>query len=124
MHMAVVVDDYGGVIGIVTLEDILEQLVGEIWDENDEIEENIKKHSDGSYGVLGSTQLSDMCECIGCKIDSDADTVGGWVIERLGAIPVNGDSFKYNDLCITVTATDERRVLEVNVQVLRKEHIN
>ena len=123
-HLAIVTDEYGGTLGILSMEDVLEQLVGEIWDENDEIEENIKKHSDGSYGVLGSTQLSDMCECIGCKIDSDADTVGGWVIERLGAIPVNGDSFKYNDLCITVTATDERRVLEVNVQVLRKEHIN
>ncbi len=121
MHMAVVVDDYGGVIGIITLEDILEELVGEIWDENDEITENIKKHQDGSCCILGSTPLQAMCDELGCRIDSEADTVGGWVIERLGAIPSNGDSFSYEDMYITVTSTDARRVLEVNV-AMKEEH--
>ena len=117
MHMAVVVDDYGGVVGIITLEDILEELVGEIWDENDEITENIKKHPDGSCGILGSTPLQEMCDELACRIDSEADTVGGWVIEQLGAIPSNGDSFDCGDMYITVTSTDARRVLEVNVNM-------
>lgn len=117
MHMAVVVDDYGGVVGIITLEDILEELVGEIWDENDEITENIKKHPDGSCGILGSTPLQEMCDELACRIDSEADTVGGWVIEQLGAIPSNGEGFVYGDMYITVASTDARRVLEVNVNM-------
>lgn len=116
-HMAVVVDDYGGVIGIITLEDILEELVGEIWDESDEVIENIRERSDGSYDINGSTRLSDMCESIGCSIDSEADTVGGWVTEMLGGIPESGESFECGGMHVTVESTDERRVLEVNVNV-------
>lgn len=116
-HMAVVVDDYGGVIGIITLEDILEELVGEIWDESDEVIENIRERSDGSYDINGSTRLSDMCESIGCSIDSNADTVGGWVTEMLGGIPESGESFECGGMHVTVESTDERRVLKVNVNV-------
>lgn len=116
-HMAVVVDDYGGVIGIITLEDILEELVGEIWDESDEVIENIRERSDGSYDINGSTRLSDMCESVGCSIDSEADTVGGWVTEMLGGIPESGESFECGGMHVTVESTDERRVLKVNVNV-------
>jgi len=116
-HMAVVVDDYGGVIGIITLEDILEELVGEIWDESDEVIENIRERSDGSYDINGSTRLSDMCESIGCSIDSEADTVGGWVTETLGGIPESGESFECGGMHVTVESTDKRRVLKVNVNV-------
>ena len=116
-HMAVVVDDYGGVIGIITLEDILEELVGEIWDESDEVIENIRERSDGSYDINGSTRLSDMCESVGCSIDSEADTVGGWVTEMLGGIPESGESFECGGMHITVESTDKRRVLKVNVNV-------
>lgn len=116
-HMAVVVDDYGGVIGIITLEDILEELVGEIWDESDEVIENIRERSDGSYDINGSTRLSDMCESIGCSIDSEADTVGGWVTEMLGGIPESGESFECGGMHVTVESTDKRRVIKVNVNV-------
>lgn len=116
-HMAVVVDDYGGVIGIITLEDILEELVGEIWDESDEVIENIRERSDGSYDINGSTRLSDMCESVGCSIDSNADTVGGWVTEMLGGIPESGESFECGGMHVTVESTDKRRVLKVNVNV-------
>ena len=116
-HMVIVVDDYGGVIGIITLEDILEELVGEIWDESDEVIENIRERSDGSYDINGSTRLSDMCESVGCSIDSSADTVGGWVTEMLGGIPESGESFECSGMLVTVESTDERRVLEVNVNV-------
>ena len=116
-HMAVVVDDYGGVIGIITLEDILEELVGEIWDESDEVIENIRERSGGSYDINGSTRLSDMCESIGCSIDSEADTVGGWVTEMLGGIPESGESFECGGMHVTVESTDKRRVLKVNVNV-------
>lgn len=116
-HMAVVVDDYGGVIGIITLEDILEELVGEIWDESDEVIENIRERSDGSYDINGSTRLSDMCESIGCSIDSEADTVGGWATEMLGGIPESGESFECGGMHVTVESTDKRRVLKVNVNV-------
>ena len=116
-HMAVVVDDYGGVIGIITLEDILEELVGEIWDESDEVIENIRERPDGSYDINGSTRLSDMCESIGCSIASEADTVGGWVTEMLGGIPESGESFECGGMHVTVESTDKRRVLKVNVNV-------
>lgn len=116
-HMAVVVDDYGGVIGIITLEDILEELVGEIWDESDEVIENIRERSNGSYDINGSTRLSDMCESVGCSIDSNADTVGGWVTEMLGGIPESGESFECGGMHVTVESTDKRRVLKVNVNV-------
>lgn len=116
-HMAVVVDDYGGVIGIITLEDILEELVGEIWDESDEVIENIRERPDGSYDINGSTRLSDMCESVGCSIDSEADTVGGWVTEMLGGIPESGESFECGGMHVTVESTDKRRVLKVNVNV-------
>lgn len=116
-HMAVVVDDYGGVIGIITLEDILEELVGEIWDESDEVIENIRERPDGSYDINGSTRLSDMCESVGCSIDSNADTVGGWVTETLGGIPESGESFECGGMHVTVESTDKRRVLKVNVNV-------
>ena len=115
IHMAVVVDEFGGTEGLVTLEDILEELVGEIWDEHDEVIESIRRQSDGSYLIAASADLSDLFDLFSIKDDSDASTVSGWVIEQLGRLPQAGDHFTSEGLEVTVTRVDHRRVLEVRV---------
>ena len=115
IHMAVVVDEFGGTEGLVTLEDILEELVGEIWDEHDEVIESIRRQSDGSYLIAASADLSDLFDLFSIKDDSDASTVSGWVIEQLGRLPQAGDHFTSEGLEVTVTRVDHRRVLEIRV---------
>ena len=115
IHMAVVVDEFGGTEGLVTLEDILEELVGEIWDEHDEVVESIRRQSDGSYLIAASADLSDLFDLFSIKDDSDASTVSGWVIEQLGRLPQAGDHFTSEGLEVTVTRVDHRRVLEIRV---------
>ena len=122
-HMVIVVDDFGGVIGVITLEDILEELVGEIWDESDEIIEEISKQPDGSYRILCSAELDALQAALECGIDSEADTVSGWVIEKLGGIPEEGECFTDSGLHVTVTETDSRRVLEINVIIAEEDGI-
>ncbi len=119
-HMAVVTDEYGGTIGIVTLEDILEELVGEIWDEADEVVEDFVENEDGSILVLCSTQLGKMFDHLGMDTDDDSESVsvGGWVIEQLCKIPEEGDMFTYEELEITVTKVENRRIMEISVRKL------
>jgi CBS domain containing-hemolysin-like protein len=116
-HIAVVVDEYGGTEGIVTMEDIIEELVGEIYDEHDEImKQEIIELLDGSYRVLCSTNLEKMFEYF--EIDdefSDVMTVNGWVVIELDKIPEPGDSFRYKNLSVKVTKAEERRALEINI---------
>lgn len=116
-HMVVVVDEYGGTEGIVTLEDILEELVGEIWDEHDEVIETFKKNPDGSYTIACSADLTDLYDLFSLKGECDSATVSGWVLEQIGRIPAVGDTFDYENLHVTVTAMDHRRVLEIRVEV-------
>lgn len=123
-HMAVVVDEYGGTDGIVTLEDILEELVGEIWDEHDEVIENFRKQEDGSYLISCSADLTDLYDLFSLTGECDAATVSGWVMEQLGHIPNLGDRFSAEGLDVTVTKVDHRRVLEIKVVVLPKEEEN
>ena len=117
VHMAVVVDEYGGTQGIVTMEDIMEELVGEIWDEHDEVVESFRKQSDGSFLVAAGADLSDLYDLFSIKGDCDASTVSGWVIDQLGRLPLVGDHFQAEGLDVTVTMVDHRRVLEVRVAV-------
>ena len=116
-HLAAVVDEFGGTCGIVTMEDILEELVGEIWDEHDEVVESFRKQSDGSFLVAAGADLSDLYDLFSIKGDCDASTVSGWVIDQLGRLPLVGDHFQAEGLDVTVTKVDHRRVLEVRVAV-------
>ncbi len=119
-HLAVVSDEYGGTLGIVTMEDILEELVGEIWDEHDEAVETFAKIGDDTYRVQCSEDLGKLCEFFDVTTDSDSNSISGWVMEELDKIPVVGDEFEYQNLFVTVTKTDDRRVLEIEVKVLPK----
>lgn len=120
-HMVIVVDEYGGTEGLCTLEDIVEELVGEIWDEHDEIIEEFKKQPDGSYLISCNANLTDLYDLFAIKGERDSTTVSGWVMEEVGRVPEEGDHFVYENLDVTVTKVDHRRVLEIRVLVLPEE---
>ncbi|HIR85120.1 MAG TPA: HlyC/CorC family transporter [Candidatus Galloscillospira excrementavium] len=120
-HMAIVVDEYGGTEGLCTLEDIVEELVGEIWDEHDEVVEEFQKQPDGSYLISCNADLTDLYDLFSIKGECDANTVSGWVMECIGRIPAEGDRFQSDGLDVTVTKVDHRRVLEIRVVVLPRE---
>ena len=119
-HMVIVVDEYGGTEGLVTLEDIVEELVGEIWDEHDEVIEEVKKQADGSYLISCSADLTDLFDLFSISDECDANTVSGWVMEQVGRVPEVGDHFQAEGLDVTVTQVEHRRVLEIQVRVLEE----
>ena len=123
VHMAVVVDEYGGTQGIVTMEDIMEELVGEIWDEHDEVIEEFRKQSDGSYLVACSADLDDLYDLFDMKPgqEYDASSVSGWVMEEIGRVPDVGDRFQADGLDVCVTRVEHRRVMEIRVRPLPPE---
>ena len=114
-HIAVVVDEYGGTLGIVTMEDILEELVGEIWDEHDEVVEFVKEIDEKTSQVDCTMDLVDFCEHFDIQSESESVSVGGWVMEQMGKIPSIEDTFDYDNLKIKILSTDYHRVQFIEV---------
>ena len=115
-HIAVVVDEYGGTLGIVTMEDILEQLVGDIWDEHDEVVEEFKELDENNFIIDCNMNLDDFCEEFDIKTESDSVSVGGWVAEQIGNIPDVNDTFVFENLVVTVTEIDSHRAATIKVE--------
>ena len=121
-HMAVVVDEHGGTLGIVTIEDIVEELVGEIWDEHDEVVESVKKNADGSFTALGSVYFKDMLETVSGRVTENAQeipdtTVANWFMENLGRLPRTGETLTWKHLTVMVLRIVKQRIMEVRVTV-------
>jgi CBS domain containing-hemolysin-like protein len=120
LHLAVVTDEYGGTMGILTMEDVLEQLVGEIWDETDEIKNEFISIGPDLYEVSGDLSIYDLFEYLDIDEDSfegEYTTAGGWAIDMLGGYPQIGDSFVYENLTVTVSEVDDLRITKLKVQV-------
>lgn len=122
-HMAVVIDEYGGTEGLVTMEDIIEELVGEIWDEHDEVFEWFKKLGDDKFLISCNADIDDMLELFDLELDEEMDitTVNGFITTLFEEIPDVGGRIVYRDLDITVTKAEAKRVLEIQVEKVHKE---
>ena len=121
-HLAIVTDEYGGTLGVISLEDVLEQIVGDIWDETDEVEAEVVEKAEGEYELDGDMTISDFLELMGIDEDGwefESDTVGGWTIESFGRFPSPGEQFEFENLTVTVLAMDKQRVDKV--LVVKKE---
>lgn len=124
LHIAIVADEYGGMMGIVTMEDLLEELVGDIWDEDEEIEHPCLKLNDGSYEVSGDMSLDELLELFEISpksVDTSCHSVGGWVFEHLGIIPHQNQKLEINDLSVKVTEVNDNRINKVIIRKLDGE---
>lgn len=116
-HMALIADEYGGTMGIITLEDILEELVGEIWDEHDKVVNDIEKIAEDEYIVRGNANIEKVLEEFDLEEEFDVNSVNGWVMQQFGKIPKVGESFEYKNLKIVVQKATKRCVLEIRITV-------
>lgn len=116
-HMALIADEYGGTMGIITLEDILEELVGEIWDEHDKVVNNIEKIGEDEYIVRGNANIEKVLEEVDLEDEFEVNSVNGWVIQQFGKIPKVGESFEYKNLKIVIQKATKRCVLEIRITV-------
>lgn len=124
-HMSVVLDQHGGTLGIVTMEDLLEELVGEIWDESDEVKSPVTVRGEGEFDIYGEVSLNSLrrfleSRDIDLEIDSEAHTVAGWVLELFGSIPKNGDVTETEELTLEVLDAAELRVNKVRITLKEK----
>jgi magnesium and cobalt exporter, CNNM family len=119
MHIAIVVDEYGGTAGIITLEDVIEEVVGEIWDEYDQTEDSIKSVEGNKYLVLGKTSIDEVNETIGDEIiseESEFETIGGLVLKIAGSIPKEGYNFNIDNYKFTVKEVHRKRIKKVLIE--------
>lgn len=123
-HLAIVTDDYGGTMGVVTMEDVLEQIVGEIWDETDVVEDDIVEKGDNLYEIDGDLSIYELLELLDIDEDdfeTESATVGGWTIEMFDGFPEEGQSFDYENLHVTVLERDNLRVAKVRIELSEPE---
>ncbi len=123
-HLAIVVDEYGGTLGIISLEDVLEQVVGDIWDETDTVEEDLVQRTEREYEIDGDMPISDFLDLVGIReenFDFESETVGGWTIEYTGTFPDVGTSFHYDHFQVTVLVMDSHRVERVLITLDQPE---
>lgn len=116
-HIAVVLDEYGGTCGIVTMEDILEELVGEIWDEHDEVTKELEMISDTAFRVSAAMDLDEFCQKFSISPESDASSLGGWMIELMGKIPSPGECIDYAHLQLVIRTVENRRINLIDVNL-------
>lgn len=120
-HLAIVTDEYGGTLGVVSMEDVLEQIVGEIWDETDIVEPEVVEKAEGEYELDGDMVISDFIDLAGLnaeEFEPESGTVGGWTLEMFGRFPKVGDSFRYENMEVTVlNMSDGRRVEKILVKL-------